>query len=60
MQVAADAESLYCASIQPVVQREEKVSTSTAVRMSFVCFIVHTKLFPQSPVVEFEGNCVAF
>ncbi|XP_066195828.1 transcription factor TFIIIB component B'' homolog [Sylvia atricapilla] len=30
VQVAVDAESLSCASVQPVVQREEKVSTSAA------------------------------
>uniref|UniRef100_A0A8D2P628 Transcription factor TFIIIB component B'' Myb domain-containing protein n=1 Tax=Zosterops lateralis melanops TaxID=1220523 RepID=A0A8D2P628_ZOSLA len=30
VQLAKDAESLSCASIQPVVQREEKVNTSTA------------------------------
>ncbi|NXD28102.1 BDP1 factor, partial [Spelaeornis formosus] len=37
VQVASDVESLSCASIQSVVQREEKISTSTAVRMSFAC-----------------------
>ncbi|NXN67036.1 BDP1 factor, partial [Himantopus himantopus] len=35
-QVVTDVESLSHASVQPVVQTEEKVSTSTAVRMSFV------------------------
>lgn len=58
VQLAKDAESLSCASIQPVVQREEKVNTSTAVRMSFVCFIGHTKLFQQSLVAMCECNCI--
>lgn len=59
VQVAIDAESLTCASIQPVVPREEE-STSTTVRRSFVCFIGHTKLFQQFLVVLSECNCVAF
>lgn len=57
VQVATDAESPSCASIQPVVQREEKVSISTVVKMSFVCSIVHTKLFQQSLVAVSECNC---
>lgn len=59
VQVATDAEVLSCASIQPV-QREEKISTSIAVRMSLVCFIGHTKLFQQSLVAMSECDCVAY
>lgn len=59
VQVATDAESLTCASIQPVVQREEE-STSTTVRMSFVCFIGRTKLFQQFLIAMSECSCVAF
>lgn len=57
VQSDADAESPSCASIQALVQREEKVSTSTPVRMSFVCFLGHTELFQQSLVAMSECNC---
>lgn len=59
VEVAAYAESPSCASIHPVVQREEE-STSTFVRMSFDCFIGHTKLFQQSLVAMSECNCVGY
>ena len=38
--VATDVESLFHASVQPMVQKEEEVSTSTAVRMSSFCLFV--------------------
>lgn len=38
--VAADAESLSRASVDQVIQREEKVSASMAVRMLWVFFVV--------------------
>ncbi|NXH73882.1 BDP1 factor, partial [Hydrobates tethys] len=41
VQVATDVESLPHASVQPVVQKEEKVSTSTAVRMPFFLMCVN-------------------
>lgn len=59
VQMATDAEILSRASIQPV-QREEKISTSIAVRMSFVCFIGHTKVFQLSLVAMSEYDCVAY
>lgn len=47
--VATDVKSPSHASVQPMVQREENVSTSTSVRMSclVVCSIARTKLCEQ-------------
>lgn len=68
VQVATDVESLSHASVQPVVEREEKVNTSTAVRMSFVvvvgfffafCFIAHTDLCGQCQVAVSACNSIA-
>lgn len=58
VQVSTDAESLSHASVQLMVQ-EEKVSTSTAVRMLFVCFIALLKLHGQCLVAMLACNSIA-